>query len=310
MTALPVTDTIWTPASMGDPACAEGCPPPTARPYARKKIPSVTTLIGVMDKPGLSWGAAKETATYAVHHQADWRGLDPDEAIERLYKHHRGVWDRSALVGTLVHSCAEAWSYGQSWDIPDDTDPDVVRRLPGYINGLAAFFEDNQPQVIATEVCVRGRTSGGDVTYAGTADWIAQIDGDVWLLDIKTTSNLDESKEFYTKEWRLQLAAYRWAEEVVHYHGTTEVAAWPLADCFPRPTRTGILHMRGNDGYQLIEVDSSVALLVTLDACAAIREWGLTGGHATPAPVIAAERRKEPITPRPSAPVDKEAMLG
>lgn len=280
------------------------CPLPAARPYSRKKTPSITTIIGVMDKPGLSWGAAKETAIFAIQHQDEWSRLEYDDALERLRKHHRGVWDASALVGTMCHAVAEAWSYGREWEAPDDLDDALFDRMGGYVEGLEAFFADAKPQVIATELVVRGhcddpadppndeRTLEPQWPYIGTADWICQIGDDVWLLDIKTTSNLDESKEFYTKEWRLQLGAYRWAEEIVHFHGTEQVAAWPFEECVPRPTRTGIVHMRGNGGYQLIELDTSIErVFPPLRACAEIHQWGLTGGHASPPPVIAMERR-------------------
>lgn len=272
----------------------ESCPLPAARPYARKRVPSVTTLIGVMDKPGLSWGAAKETAIFAFEHQDQWSRLDKDEAVERLRKHHRGVWDASARVGTMCHAVAEAWSYGRDWNAPDDLEDELYERMAGYVSGLEAFFADAKPEVIATELVVAGNCGfhgEAEFPYTGTADWLCNINGEPWLLDIKTTSNLDESKEFYTREWRLQLAAYRWASEIVHYHGTEEVARWKFEDCVPRPTRTGIVHMRGNGGYQLIDVATPVELLNELAACAIIHRWGLTSGHASPAPVIAMERK-------------------
>lgn len=310
---------LWTPASMGHAACAEGCPEPEPRPYARKKLPSVTTILSQIAKPALEWGASKEAALFAVHHQADWRGLDPDDAVDRIRRHFRGVWDKSADVGTAVHSVNEAWCEGQQWDdethfpnrIKEEHRAEVLRRMPGYVEGLAAFWADCKPATVAMEVPVRKVDR-----WIGTADWIADLltpQGVVerYLLDIKTTSELDPDKGMYLDSWRPQLAAYFHADEAVHYHGKEEVASWPIEDCFARPTKAAILHLRGDGGYQLIEVDVHAPLIeAVLTSCAVLHQWSLVGGHRTPAPIIVSERRREPIAPRPSAPVNVEAMLG
>lgn len=314
------TGPLWTPQSMGNPACAEGCGEPVARPYsAQRKLTSVTTLIDKMSKEGLQWGAAKETAIFAVDHQADWRDLDRDDAIERLRTHFRGVWDRSADVGTLTHSVNEAWCEGREWDPDADVErlvankrikqadhlPELMRRLDGYVDGLERFWLDCKPVTVATEVPVRkpGR-------WIGTADWIADLNGERYLLDLKTTSELDPDKGVYLDSWRPQLAAYFHSDEVVHFHGKTEVASWPIEDCFARPTRAGIIHLRGDGGYQLIEVDVQAPLTqAVIDACAVLHQWGLKGGHATPAPVIVAEHHREKPAPRPDAPASP-GMLG
>ncbi len=74
------------------------------RPYARKRggPPSVTTIIGAQAKDGLQWGAAKENALFAVHHYDEWCDLDQPEAVDRIRKHFKGVWDGRAALGTLV----------------------------------------------------------------------------------------------------------------------------------------------------------------------------------------------------------------
>lgn len=313
-----------------EPPC-ESCPTErVARPYARKrKSVSVTTLVDKLPKDGLKWGAAKETAIFAHDHRSEWHDLDRDAAIERLRTHFSGVWDCSADVGTLVHSVNDAWINNEEWKASTHVDrsrlhkakdddtlfEQLLNRMPPYVDGLGRFWEHAEPQTIAAEVVLRD----GDVI--GTADWITQLpgltdnkryyDSDVWLLDVKTTSELDPDKGMYLDSWRPQLFMYRHAAEVVHFHGTDEVAAWLLEDCFPRPNRTGILHLRGDGLYQLLEVDTDAEILPRLvDALKVVREWGLTGGHQTPPPVVVAEAVREPIEPRPEAPVNVEAMLG
>lgn len=326
MSALPEAPVV----TRWQPPC-DSCPDVrVSRPYSRKKkTVSVTTLVDKLPKDGLMWGAAKESAIFAVHHQDAWRSLDADEAIERIRTHFRGVWDQSADVGTLAHALNEHWIDGLEFDPNDPAhrarlhkakDDDalyaqLLDRLPGYADGLARFWEYAQPQTIATEVVLRT----DDVI--GTADWITYLpgltdnvryfDSDVWLIDEKTTSELDPDKGMYPDSWRPQLFMYQQAREVVHFHGTDEVAAWPMEDCFPRPNRCGILHLRGDGLYQLLEVDTSAPILPKLvDALKVVREWGLAGGAQSPPPVIVSEATREPIPPRPDAPVNVEAMLG
>lgn len=311
---------MWTPASMGDEACAGGCPKPVHRPYAGKT--SATTLVDQIAKKQLTWGASKEAALFAVHHQAEWRHLDPDDAVDRIRRHFQGVWDRSADVGTLIHDVNEAWLYGREW-APQEFDrtklkvksdeafAELLARMPGYVAGLGEFWAQCEPEAIATEVTLEHAELG----YVGTADWIAEIGGDVWLLDIKTTSQLDPDKGVYLDSWRPQLAMYQRATHVNHYHAKTLVASWPLEECFPRPTRCGILHLRGDNGFQLIECDTEAPILDELiDALKVMHRWSLKAGHATPSPVIAAAHREEPelivYEPRPNAPVNIETMLG
>jgi hypothetical protein len=314
--AGPVYHGRWTPP-------CDKCPTErVSRPYSRKrKSVSVTTLVDKLPKDGLMWGAAKETAIFAVQHQSAWRGLDEAEAIERLRTHFRGVWDASADVGTLTHTVNEHWIDGLEMDPADpkhrerlhkakddDTLYDqLLDRMPGYVEGLGKFWQAADPQTIATEVVLRT----GDVI--GTTDWITHLpgltdgvrffDSDVWILDVKTTSELDPEKGMYPDAWRPQLFMYATAREVVHFHGTDEVAAWPMEDCFPRPNRAGILHLRGDGLYQLIEVDITAPLLPELvEALKVVHRWGLTAGYKTPAPVVVSEATREAIPPRPSAP--------
>lgn len=306
---------------MWTPPCDGPCDT-VRRPYARSGLSSVTTLCDQIAKHQLEWGASKEAALFAVHHQRDWRDLDPQDAVERIRTHFRGVWDSSADVGTLVHSVNEAWLAGREWNAADvdlstlhvkseQSLAALIDRMPPYVAGLAAFWDECQPDSIATEIVVRNKDAG----YVGTADWIARINGESYLLDIKTTSQMDPDKGVYLDSWRPQLAMYQRATEVVHYHGKTEVAAWPLEDCFERPAKAAILHLRGDDGYQLIECDTQAPIMDELIASLKVmHRWSLKGGHATPPPVIVSEcKPAEPelivYEPRPDAPVSVAAML-
>ena len=220
-----------------------------ARPYSRMRgaEPSVTTILGMLDKPGLSWGAAKETALFAVHHQEEWAGLETSAAVDKLRRHHRGVWDAKAAVGSVVHAVNESWITGEVYDIPED----MVARVEPYVEGLHKFWKDWNPSDFRTEDVVRRPG-----VYIGTRDLVGNLGWDRWLLDIKTTAELDPDKGLYGKDWALQLAAYRYAPEVVTFKrdpkGKLEIASVePNEDV----DRCGIIHLRGDGEYTLYELD-------------------------------------------------------
>jgi hypothetical protein len=283
------------------------------RPYSRARIPSVTAIIGVQDKgTPFAWSASKIASTYWANHHAELVRLDRDEAIERGRRAFQGEWAGSALIGSLSHLCGQAFLAGQAFDIPDTyrgkpVPDDVADRMPGYAEGLYRFFNDCEPEAVATEQVVRGTTLSG-IDYIGTFDWLVTIRGELWLLDLKTGKPRDD---LYTNENRMQLAAYRYASTLSHWHGTKEVATVAYDDVLPRAVKTGIVKMTGQGDYQLFEVDTDESLLDGFDALAKVHAW-MTKGHKSPAPVVVSEFKPadpEPVAPRPSA-AASPGMLG
>jgi hypothetical protein len=62
------------------------------------------------------------------------------------------------------------------------------------------WFETTKPKVIHTELTV----FSPDNRFAGTVDLVAEIDGDIWIIDFKTGQNIWDS-------YRIQLNAYKTA---------------------------------------------------------------------------------------------------
>jgi|GEM_PF-3182113 len=246
------------------------------RPYSRirgKKEASVTTIIGAGKSiDGLSYAAAKETALYAVHHPEAWQDLDPEEAVDLLRKHHKGVWNGRAAMGTLIHSVAEAWCDGEIVDVHalvyemaetnrdaitwQGRESEVCERADLYVDGLEQFWRDTKLKPVAMEIVVRWPG-----LYIGQLDLIADLylpgrGVTRCLVDYKTTDQLDPSKGVYGDSWSLQLAAYRHATEIVEYEldekgKVREVGTKPydygIEACI-------IVHLRGDGDYTLYEV--------------------------------------------------------
>ena len=85
--------------------------------------------------------------------------------------------------------------------------------------------------------------------YAGTFDLLAEIDGEVWLLDWKTGKGVYE-------EVGLQLAALHYAEKVLADEDTI----------LPKATRFGVVHVRP-EGANLIEFSDMPGYFRMFMAC-------------------------------------------
>lgn len=91
---------------------------------------------------------------------------------------NRSTLDRAASRGTAVHSAIEMWiNYGI-----EDYSPE----LSGYFQGFMDWWNRYRPEPVGTEVKLYHKL----LRYAGTADLIAYIDGELTLVDFKTTTTI------------------------------------------------------------------------------------------------------------------------
>lgn len=148
---------------------------------AGKRVPSVTTILGLLDKPGLLYWAW----------ECGVNGLD--------YRKER---DKAGDIGTLAHYLIECKIRGLT--------PDTASYSQEYIdkamNGLSAFERwartvGGVEEMISLTVAIEEQMTCD--TFGGTADWIVRHKGKIMLIDFKT------SKKIY-KEMSYQLAAYQY----------------------------------------------------------------------------------------------------
>lgn len=279
---------------------------PYAHPKNRKKhpLPSVTTVLGVLSAgDALTWAAVRETVDFVLDFRDQWEHLSRDEAFNRLYRHHRGLWDGRAEIGTIVHAVNEAWSYGEAVD-PLDLIVDAANRdkrpvrswqgrehfiadeVAGYVDALERFWLDMRPRTIATEEVVRynDRSHG----YQGQRDWVAELDGldGANLIDIKTSAKLDDGTDpyvgLYFDKFRTQLAAYRNPKcELVYFDDECNEVdtrpSYPIA-------RGLILGLRSDGTYVLPEIRCGGDELAHFYRAIDLWRW-VSKGHKEPAPV-------------------------
>lgn len=209
-----------------------------------EKAPSVTTCLGVLNKPALvPWGALIG-ARWAQENPGLLDQLGPGDWEKLAKAQPNKVRDTASKIGSDLHMHAEKLATtGEAPDVPE-TDLQMVLQAADFLDATGA-------ETITSERAVYHDTW----RYAGRLDLVATIRGQVWLLDFKTGAS------GVWPEMALQQAAYRFC---THMQATTpdgdDVPMVPIA-------RAGIVWVRP-DGWQLIPVradrDSWHAFLATI----------------------------------------------
>ena len=151
-------------------------------------VPSITNVLGVLNKPALPRWAAKVVAEQAVAMRDSLPKLDEAEAVDLLKGAPWRSSGRAADRGTTIHAYLEAKLQGLD---PHEISGEAAR----YRKAADAFLEEWNPKPLAIELTVFGDG------YAGTGDlWATLNNGAVAVLDYKT------SKAIYP-EAALQLSA-------------------------------------------------------------------------------------------------------
>jgi hypothetical protein len=145
-------------------------------------------------------------------------------------QNYREVWKKSGEDGTRRHGYCEAFLKDQPIDcLPEDM---------GYVDAIEKFIIDHDPQVIELEgiaLSTRG--------YGGRFDILVVIEGEVWLIDLKTGKR-------YAVEHTLQLSAYRFADGIGEYD--TDGNLLGLAP-LPHIDHAAALYVAEDGSYDLVE---------------------------------------------------------
>jgi hypothetical protein len=143
-----------------------------------ERIPSVTTIIDILDKPALMHWAWK----------CGIEGLD-----------YRKVRDEAGTIGTITHHLAECFLKKKE-PILNEYQPDLLQRARGAFNGFTDWFNSNSFEMVFSEKHLISEK----MQVGGTIDFYGSLhNGTVMaLVDLKTSNGL-------WPEHRLQVAAYR-----------------------------------------------------------------------------------------------------
>lgn len=250
---------------------------------------SVTTILGVLDKPALMFWSAEQTALAAIGQQATWRGMldDCDEHCTHTSARDCAAikWLRDARfrrpkdllsatdLGTAIHKLCEEYALTGTRPDRDRIEHEVRTHggntvkvdleapvLAQMLDRFDEWLERAQPAYQATEVAV----FHPDYGYAGTTDAFMTVDGFRAIVDYKSSREARDAKgklKTPYPEVAPQLAAYRHA---------THAAVW-------RPRRTEHFRRRyyalSPDEREMAvpvpEVDGGLCLHITPESCEA-----------------------------------------
>ena len=210
-------------------------------PNTGELVPSVTNVLGILNKPALPRWAAKVVAEQAVAMRDSLPKLDEAEAIDLLKGAPWRSSGRAADRGTTIHAYLEARMAGME---PQEISGEAAR----FRKAADRFLTEWTPQPLHLEMTVFGPD------YAGTGDlWATLNNGVVAILDYKT------SKAIYP-EAALQLAA---------------LAAAPLTadgDMAPEVDEAWVIRI-GEDGYEAKQVTDLYANYETFRALLTAWHW-------------------------------------
>lgn len=160
------------------------------------KLPSVTTVIGLLNKPALMGWAAR-IAAEATAHAIIEGGMAKDAAVALGKIAHNRTRDHAADLGTRAHDLVER-HYVDGPPMVDVSDSDNAKVHGAYAR-VVAHFDGTETTVVASEVQLVDLTLG----FGGTLDFVLSRGGLMFMGDLKT------GKAAYD-EVVIQLAAYRW----------------------------------------------------------------------------------------------------
>jgi hypothetical protein len=169
-------------------------------PLTKQIVPSVTTVLKMAAQPGLTQWAVDQTAAYAVANidqlltkteTQGWGSLRwywkrnplPLEKGYDVRNYHVGVLNDAAELGTGTHAWVEA-DIDPAFQYPiTDFEPDEFWQMVDVWNDWRA---EHTIKPVLTETTVWNASEG----YAGTFDLLVEIDGELWLIDVKTSRSL------------------------------------------------------------------------------------------------------------------------
>jgi hypothetical protein len=180
-----------------------------------KWMPNVTTIIRVMDAPRLDeWKVEVqvEGTAKAAHANPPVFGEDLDSYVKRLvvlgaqrYEHER-LSREAADIGKHVHKLIE-------WEVrrmlgEQTARPEVQDEALFVFAGWREWAARVGFKPLMAEVRLANRTDG----YCGTADLLALIDGQLSVIDWKTSAAIYPEMRLQSAAYRMALRSYGWPE--------------------------------------------------------------------------------------------------
>lgn len=159
--------------------------------------------------PSVTWIAGSYPKGIQFYKWLAEKGWDEAEAIKTA----------AGDKGSKVHKAIEDILSGREIKIDDkyfnqskEEDEELTPVEYGCLMSVVAWLNEVNPKIIFTEYTTFNDEDG----YAGTVDLKCEIDGEVWIVDFKTSQNI-------WTEYELQLSAYKHADKDLPRIGILQV---------------------------------------------------------------------------------------
>ena len=194
--------------------------------------PSVTTILQYMPKNKFFDNWLKD-----VGHNADL------------------ILRKAGKEGTQVHEAAEKLVLGEEISWMDDYGNAKYSQIVWeMILKFADFWKTHKPKLISSEQFIWS----DEHKYAGTADIVCEMDGEIWLLDLKTSNALHRAYD-------LQLAAYaKGMEEVRGQKIDRTGIIWLKASSRGPSKQKGVYQGKGWKIKVIDEIEKNFDLFTTI----------------------------------------------
>jgi hypothetical protein len=161
------------------------------------------------------------------------------------------IMRRAGKEGTQVHEAAEQLILGNEVAWMDDYGNAKYSQIVWeMILKFHDFWTTYKPELISAEEFVWS----DEHKYAGTADIVCKIDGEIWLLDIKTSNSIHKSFD-------LQLSAYaKGMEESKGQKIERTGIIWLKASCRGPSKQIGKIQGKGWKLLQIDDIDKNFEL--------------------------------------------------
>lgn len=176
--------------------------PPTIRDAVEMDlVPSVTTIIQVIDKPGLDvWKQTQLLLSALTHPKRN--DLKADEFAKLVIEESKQEATFAANLGSRIHAAIE-WvltaSPDRSFTLDDDIAPTIFK--------FSQWANQNELKAETCESCFANETYGGRIDCKGS------FQGKPAIIEFKTQRTNGKCLKHYP-EWGVQLAAYFFGETI------------------------------------------------------------------------------------------------
>ena len=159
------------------------------------KVDGTTAVLGIINKPALMYWAVNITLEYlntVIKPGISYDEIQLQEHFAMAKTANRRKSGRAADIGKLVHDWCKYWIAKKNPELPINEEARIS------IGKFQDWVKEKQVEFIKSEFIVYSKSLG----YAGTGDFIAKIDGKIYLGDFKTSTGIWD-------EYWFQVAAYQ-----------------------------------------------------------------------------------------------------